>query len=134
MGIHNRDYYRDSTARTPGWISGAPATQWLIIATCITFVLQLVLLQPGDGRSLIDEWFSLDPNAVLHLQVWRLVTFAFLHSRYDLTHLLFNMLALWWFGRAIEQLYGSREFLWFYFTAALVGGIGFTLWGWYTHD
>lgn len=142
MGIHSRDYYRDATSSGPGWLSDCPAVKWLIVVTCVVFVLQLVFTTPGEmtpfgrahGQSLIDQWFQVDPVAVAHGQVWRLITNAFLHSRYDPLHLLFNMLTLWWFGRTIEELYGSREFTWFYLTAAFIGGVGFTLWGWLLHD
>jgi membrane associated rhomboid family serine protease len=146
MGLTSRDYFRDETARHPGWLSGAPACKWLIAITCATFLLQLVLTEKpvveltpaGPVRaapvSLMDEWFAVDPVAVARGQVWRLITNAFLHSRHDPLHLLFNMLVLWWFGSTVESLYGSREFTWFYLTAALIGGLGFTLWGWWMRD
>ncbi len=56
----------------------------------------------------------------------RLLTHAFLHSQTDLWHIVFNMFCLWWFGREIEALYGSREFLAFYLLAAIAGGLAFT--------
>jgi len=129
MGIQSRDYYRDAHSRRPGWLTGAPAVQWIITINCIVFVLQLLTVPPNHEESLVDAWLALDPNAVAHGEIWRLVTYAFLHNRYSLLHLVFNMLALWFFGRALEPLYGSREFVWFYLVAALVGGIGFTIWG-----
>lgn len=146
MGLTSRDYYREDPVRDPGWLSGAPACKWLIGITCVTFVLQLVLTEKGAVEltpfgpvrgptvSLLDEWFAVDPVAVAHGQIWRLLTNAFLHSREDPLHLLLNMLVLWWFGSTVERLYGSREFTWFYLTAAVVGGIGFTLWGWFMHN
>jgi membrane associated rhomboid family serine protease len=60
---------------------------------------------------------------VLQGQVWRLLTYAFLHAGF--WHILFNMLFLWWFGSEMEDLYGPREFLAIYLTSALVGGIAF---------
>jgi len=55
------------------------------------------------------------------------LTYAFLHSEFAWTHLLFNMLFLWWFGSAVEDLYGPREFLAVYLTAAVVSGLAFVL-------
>ena len=49
----------------------------------------------------------------------RLLSYAFLHDPGDIFHILFNMLFLWWFGSDVEDLYGPREFLSFYLTAAL---------------
>jgi membrane associated rhomboid family serine protease len=71
------------------------------------------------------DLFSLDVSRVLQGQVWRLVTHAFLHSTTDFWHIFGNMLFLWWFGRQIEERLGSREFLTFYLTAALVAGLAF---------
>lgn len=52
---------------------------------------------------------------------WQLVTYMFTHGGFS--HILFNMIALFFFGTQVEQALGSREFLWFYF---LVGvGAGF---------
>ncbi len=56
---------------------------------------------------------------------WRLVTSAFLHA--GPIHLLFNMLALWWFGRALETYLGSGRYLSVYFASALAGAAGAVL-------
>ncbi|HXG09321.1 MAG TPA: rhomboid family intramembrane serine protease [Gemmataceae bacterium] len=76
--------------------------------------------------------FVLDPEAVLHGQVWRLLTYAFLHDTLSLWHLVFNMLFLWWFGSEVEELYGKREFLAFYLASAVVGGLVFLVWELYS--
>ncbi|OYW24701.1 MAG: hypothetical protein B7Z55_01445 [Planctomycetales bacterium 12-60-4] len=75
--------------------------------------------------SLVDQWFSMKVSAVLQGQVWRLLTYAFLHNRFDLLHILFNMLGLWFFGCTLERMYGSREFMKFYLVAAVMAGLGF---------
>src|SRR5918911_2252932 len=53
---------------------------------------------------------------------WRLITAAFLH--YGPFHLLMNMLALWWFGSALEQRIGSGRFLAIYVVSGLAGSAG----------
>ena len=83
---------------------------------------------PGfDGLasvSLVQEWFELDTEKVVYRgQVWRLLTCAFCHERFSVWHILVNMLFLYWFGRMLEPLYGSREFLLFYLTAAVVASL-----------
>jgi membrane associated rhomboid family serine protease len=84
--------------------------------------------------SIIDEWFALRTSKVIRGQVWRLVTYAFCHSRGELFHILLNMLGLFWFGITLESMYGGKEFLLFYLTAAVVAGlasIGLDVWlGW----
>jgi membrane associated rhomboid family serine protease len=79
----------------------------------------------GPQGSLFEDWFILDTDKVLHGQVWRLLTHAFCHSRMSIQHIILNMLVLYFFGRTIESVLGSREFLLFYLTAAIIGGLAF---------
>lgn len=76
-------------------------------------------------RSIVQDWLELDTSKVLSGQIWRLLTCAFCHDRDNVSHILFNMLFLWWFGKTLESMYGSREFLWFYLTAALAASLAY---------
>jgi membrane associated rhomboid family serine protease len=51
---------------------------------------------------------------------WQLLSYGFMHNTAALTHIIFNMLMLWMFGRDIERLMGPRRFL-TYFLACVVG-------------
>jgi membrane associated rhomboid family serine protease len=53
---------------------------------------------------------------------WRLITSAFLHA--NILHLLFNMLALWWFGTPVELFLGRVRFLLVYLVSGLAGAAG----------
>lgn len=75
--------------------------------------------------SVVEEWFALDTAKVMRGQVWRVITCAFCHNRTGIFHILFNMLALYWFGVTLERTYGSREFLLFYLTAAAISSLAF---------
>ncbi|MDX1970208.1 MAG: rhomboid family intramembrane serine protease [Planctomycetaceae bacterium] len=143
MGISSRDYYRSDSASGDGtgWLSDTPTVRWIIVATVIVYILQLVIttreqspeLLDSFGRpaviteSLVDQWFAMDVSAVLHGQVWRLLSYAFLHNRFEPLHLIFNMLGLWFFGCTLERMYSSREFMKFYLVAALIGSVGYLL-------
>jgi membrane associated rhomboid family serine protease len=92
----------------------------LIAANVIVWMID----KATDGRYLYN-YMSLDPYQVLHLgQVWRLVTYLFLH---DLSvppiHLLLNMLILWMFGTAMAETLGERKFWWFYISTGVFSGI-----------
>jgi membrane associated rhomboid family serine protease len=50
-------------------------------------------------------------------QPWQLVSYAFLHS--GLTHILFNMIALYMFGAALEQWFGTQRFCVYYFVCVM---------------
>jgi membrane associated rhomboid family serine protease len=66
--------------------------------------------------------FGLVPAVVLgELQIWRLVSYMFLHG--GLFHILFNMLALWMIGSELEHRWGTRYFLKFYFVTGVGAGV-----------
>lgn len=96
------------------------------------------LSEPRKSRRsrvpLVEEWLALDPAKVLKGQVWRLVTYDFLHSTAGPFHLLFNMLILHMAGRRLEEMYGSKEFMALYLSAGLVAGVIFVLWGLFNGD
>ena len=52
-------------------------------------------------------------------QPYQLITHLFLHSPGGLGHIFFNMFALWMFGTALENLWGSQRFLIYYFVTGL---------------
>lgn len=124
MGVYDRDYYRQDPPGG-GVLGGvAPTCKWLIAVNIVVYLLQVVsLTQEGGG---VTAWLELSAPEVLgRFEIWRLVTSAFCHSPDDLWHLIFNMLGLWIFGNQVESIYGSREFLRFYLTAAVLSAIGF---------
>ncbi len=119
MGIYDRDYYRkEGPSYLGALIPSGLVCKWLIGINIVVFIIQLTW---GP----VTNAFELNTAKVLDGQIWRLLTYAFLHSPIDPLHIVFNMLFLWWFGSELEQMYGAREFLAFYLVAALLGGIAF---------
>ena len=96
-----------------------PGVKALLIANVSVFALQ-VLAQQIARTDDVEQIFGLLPNMVLHnLQLWRLVTYMFLHSTSWLSHLLLNMLMLWMFGTEVERVWGTREFVKYYFLCGI---------------
>jgi len=130
MGVYDRDYYRNDPPGR-GILGGvAPVCKWLIVINIAVFVLQLLTKESPNGG--VTEWLMLSPERVVgRFELWRLLTYAFCHSTDDSMplHIIFNMMFLWMFGSQVEPIYGSREFLRFYLTAALISGIGFLSFG-----
>jgi membrane associated rhomboid family serine protease len=130
MGIYDREYYRREGPSFLGSISNTgQVCKWLIGINVVAFVIQ-VLSKPAGLEGFFDlGWFTnlfdLNCREVANGQVWRLLTYAFLHSPDNPWHIVWNMLFLWWFGTDVEDIYGPREFLAFYLTAAFLGGLGF---------
>jgi len=135
MGLHDRPYMRDDAAPMGGgglmrgMVGGFPkpskAVKWLLIINLGAFVLQLVLeLGPGIH---ISDWFGATAGGFW--QLWRYVTFQFLHDTTSLWHIGLNMLGLYMFGTPLEQLWGSRRFLWFYLSCGVVAGLVYVIVG-----
>ena len=59
------------------------------------------------------------------VQPWSLVTYMFLHG--GLTHILWNMLALYWFGKIFLSFFSTRHFVGLYLLGGIVGGLFFML-------
>lgn len=97
-----------------------PATLNLIIINGLVWLAELVFLR--FGYNLIDllgmHYFEA-PN----FSFWQLITYAFLHDDSSISHLFFNMFALFMFGGQIERLWGSRRFLIFYGVCALTAAL-----------
>ena len=129
MGIYDREYYRKTGPRYLDvfGVSGT-ACKWLIGINVVVFVLQFATRTRGDIQGLVSNFLILSPQDVLHGEVWRLLTYAFLHDTRTWMHIVFNMLFLWWFGSEVETIYGTKEFVGFYLVSAFLGGCAFTVW------
>jgi membrane associated rhomboid family serine protease len=124
MGIYDRDYYRrEGPSFLGSFVERGMACKWLIGINVGVFILQMLSGPPGQEDDPFTRALWLNVDDVLHGQVWRLLTYAFLHSTSTPWHILWNMLFLWWFGSEVEDLYGPREFTLFYLASALFGGI-----------
>jgi membrane associated rhomboid family serine protease len=134
MGIYDRDYYRrEGPSFLGSWSAQGRVCAWLIAINIVCFFLQILLKSP---LPFIDQPFTeallLNVNRVLHGEVWRLLTYAFLHG--SMMHILFNMLMLYFFGRQVEDHVGAREFLAIYLVSAVVAGLAYVgtyLAGWH---
>ncbi len=120
MGIYDRDYERPGGfGQPPGLRLDGPRTLTtnLVLFTVGVYVLQLVIESSTGWLLLPSDWFYRPWEG------YRLLTYGFLHHPGDLKHLIFNMIGLWFFGRAIEQRFGRTEFLVFYLIAIVFAGL-----------
>jgi membrane associated rhomboid family serine protease len=123
MGIYDRDYYRNDATTFARWVNPHRVCHWLIAINVFVFVMQMTTR--NGGVSPLMDYFSLKPEKVIHGEVWRLLTCAFLHSEADIWHIVMNMLVLWWFGSEVEEIYGPKEFLATYLVAAVFSSLAF---------
>ena len=149
MGIYDRDYYREAPPRGGfGYFVAMSVTTWLIVINVAVFFVDAALTRavrpPMPGNDYIDEdvdtiqrpmsredlmffgmgpiqhagYFSTD-KAIRHGQVWRFITFQFLHA--SPMHLILNMIGIYFFGPIVESQFGSRRYLAFYLLCGLAG-------------
>lgn len=102
---------------------GVPlAVRWLLIINTAAFLLAFFIERYGN-RALIQD-FALVPSQVVEtFAVWQIVTYMFLHR--GTLHWLFSAIALYFFGSALERMWGTDRFLRFYLTS----GVGAALFG-----
>lgn len=92
-----------------------PVVKNLIIINALMFL----------GLLAVNSAFGVDLNRLLGLYYikspyfhpYQIVTHMFMHG--SITHIFFNMFALWMFGKVLEQVWGSKRFLIYYFVTGL---------------
>ncbi len=111
-------FYRALRERLP------EATLWLLVSNIGVFLLMAIL--PPVNR-LLFEWGAAIPALTVRGQVWRLVSYMFLHA--GGYHLLSNMLGVYFFAQHLEHFMGTRRFTLYYFACGVGAGLVHTLTG-----
>ena len=118
--LSDRPYLRDDYPREK-----TSALIWLLSAIVAGFALQIVLgaewLRGADSR--FANNFGLSPAALKQGQYWTLLTYSFLHSTGFIFHVIANCLALFFLGRELAPILGTKRFLGLYAAATMFGGL-----------
>ena len=117
------DYQREKTS----------ALTWLLSAIIAGFVLQLVLgsVWFSGARIRLETVFGLSISGITNGWLWTLLTHSFLHSTGFIFHLVVNCLALYFLGRELIPILGTRRFMGVYAMAVLVGGLAWLAAHWH---
>jgi membrane associated rhomboid family serine protease len=97
-----------------------PGLKWLIVTNVVVFVVDF-LAGPTIHSALMAFFALTAEGAVKNFLVRQIFTYMFLHGGF--THLLFNMLTLWFFGTQLERDWGTRRFLKYYFLCGMAAGV-----------
>lgn len=97
----------------------------LLIINISVYVFEMIFASPGIS-TLIRKYLALLPFQYSLFTdggfwPWQLITYQFLHG--DFWHLALNMFALWMFGTELENIWGSRRFLYYYLLAGIGAGL-----------
>ncbi len=106
--------------RTPSHGSAWPLTYVLMAVNTAVLVVQLLGRNTALGSG-IENYLALSLDGLKHGFIWQLLTFQFLHG--GLLHLLLNLIAIYFFGRPMEDYLGRRRFLQLYLGSGVVGGV-----------
>ncbi len=127
MGYGSQNYNR------PAGIGGfnllPPIIKKIIIINIVVFLIQMLFenISFGDypGWYVVNRYFALNPlfgldpaGQEFNFQIWQIFSYQFMHGGFS--HIFWNMFMLWMFGNEIENIMGSKKFLFFY----LLSGVG----------
>lgn len=110
-----------------------PVTQALLIANALVFLLQMAVGDQALAPLMLWPLGMEDGGSfsnVFQFRPWQLLTYGFMHGSFS--HMLFNMIALYMFGAALEYTWGSRRFLTYYLVCVVGAGLLQLLVGWWT--
>lgn len=91
----------------------------LLIINVLIFLATIVFYKTGTCD--LQQWLGLHYFGAPDFHFWQVITYMFVHANFE--HIFFNMFALWMFGAAIENYWGTKRFLIYY----LITGIGAAL-------
>lgn len=97
-----------------------PVIKNLVIINVLIWLAQQVFR--NNPSFSIEDLFALHDVHSVYFRPHQLVTYMFLHGP-GLTHILFNMFALWMFGSILENLWGAKRFLIFYLVCGIGAGV-----------
>lgn len=131
MGWQDREYAKGAAGYRPArshGVGAAPRGRSIVTTLIIINVVIYVLatLGPALERVLYD-YGAMQARAVLHGQLWRLITAQYLHA--GTGHLLINMIGLHFLGRPLERMWAPRKFFTIYTLCGLTGNVFYTILG-----
>jgi membrane associated rhomboid family serine protease len=105
----------------PSFNTIPPVVKNLIIINALMLLFTYVMGTKGiDLYKILGLHYYASPD----FRPYQLVTHLFMHG--DIWHLVFNMFALWMFGRVLESVWGPKRFFVFYFVTGLGAAILYT--------
>ena len=88
--------------------------RYIVAANAVIDILSLF-----DRSGLLLQTLAMDPSAVLHGQIWRLVTYVLIPTSGSFW-LIISLFFYYWLGETLERLWGSAKFTVYYVSGALL--------------
>jgi membrane associated rhomboid family serine protease len=124
FGVTTSDDYRPVA-----WMGRYPVdvTTMLVGLHVAVAVVMAILWLPFGGS--IVAWLQFNSTAVWYGQVWRLLTYAFVHAPSGLLWFAIEMYMLFVFGREVERFIGRRAYVALYLILLITPAVLLTIWG-----
>ena len=113
MGFYNYGQQQRGILSSPTYV--------LIILNVLVFVFMLLSGDLGDCTSLTCKVMAQTGEVVFQGGYWQLLTSMFVH--FGFLHIIFNMFALYYFGRLNETYFSSRSYFVIYFASGFLGNV-----------
>lgn len=125
MSLYDRDYMREGPPRSvAGVMRGFTAFHAILGINVAVFVMQFLFETGGVRHPRTGDYIPLGGVSVDELtrgNVWTLLTYMFVHG--NLMHFALNMMMLWFAGRGVQHLFGSRHFTLIYLLSGIAGAL-----------
>jgi membrane associated rhomboid family serine protease len=131
MALHDRDYMKDTGRFRWSEIMWPDAPTTLVIVNVVVFLLQRFGVLSEQVFNETRPYGALSIEALLQGRVWTIFTHLFVHG--SVLHLVGNCIMIFFTGKAVQSLIGSRHFLNVYFLSGLVGAATELLASWVMH-
>ena len=91
-----------------------PTVKQLLIINILVYIGSQIV--GAEAYRMLSLFYFESPN----FQPWQPLTHMFMHAAFpNITHILFNMFALYSFGSALEHFWGGKKFIFFYISCGL---------------
>ena len=131
MAWQDRDYMQNDAPYRPAWSPRspyAPRNRSIVSTLIIINVAVYALARLNDTLGgYLYALGAMQAQAVLHGQLWRLITAQYLHA--GMGHLFLNMLVLHFLGRPLERMWSTKKFFTIYTVCGLFGNVFYTILG-----
>jgi membrane associated rhomboid family serine protease len=126
LPLSDRDYMKPEPpkVRRRLWSSGSSSSGFNLSPVWVLILVNLLVFLVTTFSKSVYVQLGLIPDMVAQ-KPWTLLTSMFVH--YDIWHILFNMVALYFFGRVLLSFVGNTRFLLVYFIGGIIGNAVFLL-------
>ena len=95
------------------------AVKNLLIINGICYLADVVMARLGVID--LSYWLGIWTLQTGMFRVWQPLTYMFMHGSFE--HLFFNMFSLWMFGATLENVWGTKRFLFYYMVCGIGAGL-----------